>query len=179
MPIDSDNTEQPVETPQADSTSSILVAIEESRILLEHISRSGKPISNELMATVVLSKRIVNTDQWTIEAETNFWKSFNELSRSVKPVTVASLRAIRDTHAIHKGFMRQHLTSISMSTEQTWGRAGITANRDELDESRTLARVDSLAPGEGSARPGPNTPMFFSATRPIPDYRRRAPHRLT
>lgn len=68
-------------------------AIEEAQILLAHASREGLDVNEETIDIIVNAAKEEN---WTAEIEIKFWMAFKSLSKLVKPVSVESLKAIKN-----------------------------------------------------------------------------------
>ncbi len=68
-------------------------AMEDARILVWYASRAGVPVDEEVTRELAEACARRQAGEWTAEREARFWTALNLLSRAVRPVTVASIRA--------------------------------------------------------------------------------------
>jgi len=68
-------------------------AVQSAQLLLSHASEKGMDVEKEIITTLVQSKHLHETGSWNPETETEFWLAFNAMTRAVKPVTIAGIRA--------------------------------------------------------------------------------------
>ncbi len=68
--------------------------VEEAGLMLIHATSNGLPITEETIAGVVEARRhLRHGSELDAPAEVRFWKSFNELSSLIQPVSVSGLKS--------------------------------------------------------------------------------------
>lgn len=92
--------EIPTSSSESKSSSSQLVeAVADARILLAYSAESGLDVANEATRTIATASEQLSSGELSVEQETNFWSAFNTLSKAASPVTVSSLRSTMDSYA--------------------------------------------------------------------------------
>ncbi len=74
----------------------LLRALENSEILIAYVAENGLDASGEHMQTIVEAKNWQKEKSWNAEKETKFWKAYRDITKSIKPVTIKSLRAAQE-----------------------------------------------------------------------------------
>lgn len=92
------------------SNAQYIDAIEDAQILLAHASREGLEVSEEIIDIIVKASQ---EKERKAETEVKFWMAFQRLSELVKPVSVNSLKAIKnlsekDNSIISRLFKNRH-----------------------------------------------------------------------
>jgi len=77
------------------TNSNILVAINDSQLLLEHVAEKGILIDEKDISVLVNSKFSYEAGQWNPELETAFWRSMTNVTHIVKPVTIQSISSVK------------------------------------------------------------------------------------
>lgn len=68
-------------------------ALKDVDLLIAYLSKTGKTVPKELVNKLVQAKRRGPVADWTEDQEADFWFTFNDITRLIKPMTMASLKA--------------------------------------------------------------------------------------
>lgn len=71
-------------------------AITDVQLLIEYVARNALKPSVETLLILAESKRIFGTKEWNSEKEAEFWNAYSDLSRFVYPVSIRSLKSVKD-----------------------------------------------------------------------------------
>ncbi len=89
---------QPTSAPEPSSptlkTNNIAAAIEDAQLLLQYAARKGIAIDEHDLSVLIESKFLYQNDKLNAESERLFWRSFTNVTRAMKPVTIQSLRSV-------------------------------------------------------------------------------------
>ncbi|OQW86184.1 MAG: hypothetical protein BWK78_10330 [Thiotrichaceae bacterium IS1] len=67
--------------------------IEESQLLLVYAARNGLNVDPTIISDLIHAKYGLEQGIWTAEQEVKFWHAFNTLTKVIRPVSIASLKA--------------------------------------------------------------------------------------
>ncbi|MBK8397760.1 MAG: hypothetical protein IPL26_21305 [Leptospiraceae bacterium] len=89
-------------------------AVRGTQLMLQYISTKGIKISPEIIHTLTFTKEKVETGKkLTAKEEANFWISYSDLSSAIQPVTVKSLKCVREEFGVYKGFFSKKKISFA------------------------------------------------------------------
>ncbi|MDM8518064.1 hypothetical protein QUF76_17850 [Desulfobacterales bacterium HSG16] len=75
-------------------TPDIIDAVHDGQLLLAYVAHEALiDIDDETLETFVRSKYLIESDQWSPEAEIKFYKKYDRMAKNIQPVTIDSLRA--------------------------------------------------------------------------------------
>nr|VFK08784.1 MAG: hypothetical protein BECKLPF1236B_GA0070989_100429 [Candidatus Kentron sp. LPFa] len=66
-------------------------AIGQAQFLIAYVAREGRVFDPALLDTLIRSKQLFGSEQFTTEAEVAFWLAYNELVKELRPISVESL----------------------------------------------------------------------------------------
>jgi hypothetical protein len=72
-------------------------AIDDAELLLSFVAENGYDVADDVVKTVIESRRRIEVDDLDADQEFRFWAAFKALSKAVAPVSVSSLRDTTDT----------------------------------------------------------------------------------
>jgi hypothetical protein len=76
------------------ATQAIQNAVQDSQILVTYIAvQDSIDLNKKALDTVIKSKYLLQQNKWNQKAEVAFWLAFEEISKSISPVTIESLKS--------------------------------------------------------------------------------------
>jgi len=88
---------QPPKNVEGASRLEISKGIEDAYLLLQHATARGLEYKDTVLSTIVKARYAFERGTWTPETEIEFWNALRDLSSTVMPTTVESLRALDPT----------------------------------------------------------------------------------
>jgi hypothetical protein len=96
-------------TDKIQATTQLAQAVRESRLLLTYAAQAGLELDEKMLHILVNAQYRLDQDDWTSEAEADFWQALSTLNVIIKPVTLESLKAVSlvETKASRFRFLRR------------------------------------------------------------------------
>jgi len=83
-------------TDRINSTELLKQALTDSEVILAYATENGLDINKDHIKTIVESKKLEESKQWTQSHEIDFWMAYKNVSKLIYPVTIDSLRAAQE-----------------------------------------------------------------------------------
>lgn len=79
-----------------------------TQLMLQYVANKGLKISPEIINVLTFTKeKIERSKKLTPKEEAKFWVAYSELSNQIQPVTVKSLKCIREEFGVYTGIFRK------------------------------------------------------------------------
>ncbi len=92
-----------------DDNSLLKISIRKAELLLAYSAEKGIMLDEEDIKSVIDIKDLIEKDSLTQEATTDFWLSYNIISRKIKPVSISSILASKEIKIESPGFISKFL----------------------------------------------------------------------
>lgn len=101
-------------------------AVRGTQLILQYVASKGIAVSPEIINTITASKEIVESNKkLNSKEEADFWVSYTELSKLIQPVTVKSLKCIREEFGVYSGFVKKKKISYAERVQGFYRKTGI------------------------------------------------------
>jgi hypothetical protein len=94
-----------------------------TQLMLQYVANKGLKISPEIINVITFTKeKIERSKKLTPKEEAKFWIAYSELSNQIQPVTVKSLKCIREEFGVYKGIFRKKKISYAERVQGKYRR---------------------------------------------------------
>ena len=97
-----------------------------TQLMLQYVASKGIKTSPEIMNTLTYSKEKIEAGKkLKAKEEAKFWTAYSELSAQIQPVTVKSLKCIREEFGVYSGIFKKKKISYAERIQGFYRRTGI------------------------------------------------------
>ncbi|MCB1143085.1 MAG: hypothetical protein KDK54_12635 [Leptospiraceae bacterium] len=97
-----------------------------TQLILLYLASKGIEVDPEIIHTLTFTKgKIERNEKLTPEEEGNFWIAYTKISNQIEPVTVKSLKCIREEFGTYSGFFSKKKISYAERVQGFYRRTGI------------------------------------------------------